>query len=248
MVAQIRRSIVVRIAVCLAVVFAGWMAINRYSRAGAADSVKADLPNPRAAAIAAFRTNLDYCHPWLVAKDYKSLGQSVGALSILAGAISRHTAEPGQPQIEALQNGIADLSAAAKATDSAKAEKAIDSLPSLIASVENAPLADKPKAVGKTAAGFTPLMFTIDGTFVDAKLALETGDTAAAKSDAIVLAELGQWLAADRAGDQWHTQSGDLVKAAQAAAENESNDPKALRAVFHNVYTRCEACHHRNQR
>jgi cytochrome c556 len=90
-------------------------------------------------------------------------------------------------------------------------------------------------------------MFTIDGTFVDAKLALETGDTAAAKSDAIVLAELGQWLAADRAGDQWHTQSGDLVKAAQAAAENESNDSKALRAAFHNVYTRCEACHHRGR-
>ena len=182
-----------------------------------------------------------------MAKDYKSLGQSVGALSILAGAISRHTAEPGQPQIEALQNGIADLSAAAKATDSAKAEKTIDSLPSIIAAVENAPVAEKPKAVGKTTAGFTPLMFTIDGTFVDAKLALESGDAAAAKSDAIVLAELGQWLGADRAGDQWHTQSGDLVKAAQAAAESETNDPKTLRTVFHNIYTRCEACHHRGR-
>ncbi len=47
MVAQICRSIVVRIAVCLAVVFIGWMAINRFSRADAADAVKADLPNPR---------------------------------------------------------------------------------------------------------------------------------------------------------------------------------------------------------
>jgi hypothetical protein len=210
-------------------------------------TAKADSPNPRGATIASFRTNLDYCHPWLAAKDYKSLNQSVGMLSILAGAIGRHTAEAGQSQIEALQKAIADLTAAAKAEDNLKAEKAIDSLPALITAIENTPLADKPKAVGKTTAGFTPLMFTIDGTFVDAKLALETGDAAAAKSDAVVLAELGQWLAADRGGDQWHTQAGDLVKAAQAAAASETNDPKTLRTVFHNIYTRCEACHHRGR-
>lgn len=232
-------------AICLAVAWGLWM-VRVYCSA-ADPAAKTELPNPRAAAIAAFRTNLDYCHPWLAAEDYKSLGQSVGALSILAGAIARHTGEAGQPQIESLQKAIADVTAAAKAEDNAKAEKAIDALPSLIAAVENQPVADKPKAVSKTAAGFTPLMFTIDGTFVDAKLALETGDAAAAKSDAIVLAELGQWLAADRAGDQWHTQSGDLVKAAQAAAERETNDPKTLRTVFHNIYTRCEACHHRGR-
>jgi hypothetical protein len=247
MFAPTRPPIVVKAAFVLAASFLGWIALHPRSQADGADAAKAELPNPRAAAIASFRTNLDYCHPWLTANDYKSLGQSVGALSILAGAIARHTAEAGQPQIEAFQKAIADVAAAAKAEDNAKAEKAIDSLPALITAVESQPIADKPKPVSKTAAGFTPLMFTIDGTFVDAKLALETSDAAAAKSDAIVLAELGQWLAADRAGDQWHTQSGDLVKAAQAAAESDSNDPKALRAVFHNVYTRCEACHHRGR-
>ena len=38
-----------------------------------------------------------------------------------------------------------------------------------------------------------------------------------------------------------------LVKAAQAAAASETNDPKTLRTVFHNIYTRCEACHHRGR-
>jgi hypothetical protein len=246
MLSRPRRAFAARIGICLAVAWGLWM-VRVYCSA-ADPAAKTELPHPRAAAIASFRTNLDYCHPWLTAKDYKSLGQSVGALSILAGAIARHTGEAGQPQIEALQKALADLTAAAKAADNANAEKAIDALPALIAAIENQPAAEKPKPVGKTAAGFTPLMFTIDGTFVDAKLSLETGDAAAAKSDALVLAELGQWLTADRAGDQWHTQSADLVKAAQAAAENESNDPKTLRTVFHNIYTRCEACHHRNQR
>jgi hypothetical protein len=242
------RALHAKSGICLALAVIGWAALMARSQADPTAAVPGSSPTPRAALIAAFRTNLDYCHPWLMAKDYKSLGQSVGALSILTGAIGRHTAEAGQSQIEALQKTIAELMAGAKAEDNARAEKALEALPRLIAAVDNAPLAEKPKAVGKTAAGFTPLMFTIDGTFVDAKLALETGDAAAAKSDAVVLAELGQWLAADRGGDQWHTQAGDLVKAAQAAAENESNDPKTLRAVFHSIYTRCEACHHRNQR
>jgi hypothetical protein len=247
MIAPSTRSMIVKFGIGILLAIGSWTALVRWSQADPTGSAKADFPTPRAASITAFRTNLDYCHPWLAAKDYKSLNQSVGMLSILAGAIGRHTAEAGQSQVEALQKAIADLTAAAKAEDNLKAEKAIDSLPALITAIENTPLADKPKAVGKTTAGFTPLMFTIDGTFVDAKLALETGDAAAAKSDAVVLAELGQWLAADRGGDQWHTQAGDLVTAAQAAAASETNDPKTLRAVFHNIYTRCEACHHRGR-
>jgi cytochrome c556 len=86
-------------------------------------------------------------------------------------------------------------------------------------------------------------MSLIDGTFADAKTATAVGDSAEAKSNALVLAELARWLALDRNTPQWHEQSNDLVVAAEQAAASESNDPKELRAVFHNVYARCEACH-----
>src|SRR5262245_44074200 len=122
------RPIFVKFIGALAVAMVSLAPFVSSSHADPAGAQKTDVPNPRAAAIASFRTNLDYCHPWLTAKDYKSLGQSVGALSILAGAIARHTGEAGQPQIESLQKAIADLTAAAKAADNAKAEKAIDAL------------------------------------------------------------------------------------------------------------------------
>ncbi|HEY2759685.1 MAG TPA: hypothetical protein VGI75_03060, partial [Pirellulales bacterium] len=99
--------------------------------------------------------------------------------------------------------------------------------------------------IRKTSAGFTPLMHLIDGTFTDARTALAVGDSETAKSNAAVLAELGQYLAVDRNGKQWHEQADDLVKAANEIAVSKSSDPKALREDFHLLYANCEACHYR---
>jgi hypothetical protein len=209
----------------------------------------------RDALIVAFRTNLGYSREWLAAGDFKSLGQSAAALSILTDAIGRHTADAGREKIEALRRAVDDLTKAATATDQKPAEAAIARLPDLLTAAAAAPAADNPAAVRKTSAGFTPLMHLIDGTFTDARTALATGisDSGAAgsasaeqaKTYALVLAELGQYLAADRNGDQWHSQSGDLTTAAQEIAVSKSTDPKELRADFHNLYANCEACHHR---
>ena len=210
-----------------------------------------DSPRPEAAAktrealVLAFRTNLGYCAEWLGAKDYKSLWQSVAALTILSEAIGRHTAEAGTEQLAALRTAINELSAAAKAEDAGRAKRAIDALPAAIAAVATVPSADSPAAVRKTSAGFTPLMHLIDGTFTDAKTALATGDAATAKTYSVALAELGQVLALDRAGQQWHEQSADLVSAANELARSQTDDPKQLREQFHHLYVNCEACHQR---
>lgn len=201
--------------------------------------------NTREALVLAFRTNLEYCGDWLAAKDYKSLSQSVVALVILSEAIGRHTAEAGIERTGALRTAINELAAAAKAEDAGRAKRAIDGLSSAIEGVAKAPRAETPAAIKKTSTGFTPLMHLIDGTFADAKTALATGDAANAKAYAVVLTELGQVLALDRAGQQWHEQSGDLVSAAQELATSQSGDPKLLREQFHHLYVNCEACHQR---
>jgi len=212
----------------------------------AEDSAKpSGAAKTREALVVAFRTNLGYCGDWLAAKDFKSLSQSVAALTILSEALGRHTAEAGSEQMGALRTAINELAAAGKAEDAGQAKRAIDGLPSVIGGVAKAPPAEAPAAAQKTSAGFTPLMHLIDGTFTDAKTALATGDAASAKTYAVVLTELGQVLALDRAGRQWHDQSADLVSAAQELAASQSNDSKLLREQFHHLYVNCEACHQR---
>lgn len=200
---------------------------------------------PREALVAAFGTNLGYCGDWLAAKDFKSLSQSVAALTILSEAIGRHTAEAESERMAGLRTAINELGAAAKTEDAGRAKRAIDGLPSAVEGVAKAPAAESPAAVKKTSAGFTPLMHLIDGTFTDAKTALATGDADSAKTYAAVLAELGQVLTLDRAGQQWHDHSGDLVSAARELAASQTDDSKLLREQFHHLYVNCEACHQR---
>ena len=90
-------------------------------------------------------------------------------------------------------------------------------------------------------------MHTIDGTFTDAKTSLATGDVAAAKTNALVLVELAQWLKADRGGEQWKTQSADFESAAKEVVTSDATDPKLVRTQLHEVYARCAACHHRQR-
>jgi cytochrome c556 len=216
-----------------------------------ADQSPASMPGgaiqPREALIAAFQTNLGYCRDWLATKDFKSLAQNVGALSILTQAVERHTAESGQDKFDSLRQAIDELSAAAKAEDGRRARTAMDALAEDISVIAASSPAEYPHDVTKTSAGFTPLMHLIDGTFTDAKAALASGDVTAAKSYAVVLVELAQWLAADRTGQQWKSQAADLGSAAQTVASSAIVDSKLLRAQFHDVYTRCAACHARQR-
>ncbi|HTQ39700.1 MAG TPA: hypothetical protein VMJ32_11775 [Pirellulales bacterium] len=209
------------------------------------DSTKA--AQPKAALVFAFQTNLGYCRQWLATNDFKSLGQSVTALSVLTDALGRNVAESGQEKITSLHHAVDELVAAAKAADAGRAQQAIDALPKAIEAVETAPGLDHPRPATKTVASFTPLMHLIDGTFTDAKAALATGDVTAAKTYAVVLVELAQWLAADRAGAVWQSQAGDLAAAAQDVASSTAIDPKLLRTQFHDVYACCAACHQRQR-
>jgi hypothetical protein len=208
---------------------------------------KTSASKPRAALIFAFTANLKYSHDWLNVNDFKSLVESADALSILTEAINRHTGDEGREKIDALKKQVSELSAAAKASDAARAQRAIAAIPLALQTIGQTAIAPSPAAVKKTTAGFNPLMHTIDGTFTDAKTSLATGETEEAKAYISALADLGQWLVADRAGEQWHQQAGELATAAREVAASSETDPKALRAAFHGIYNRCEACHHRNR-
>ncbi len=220
------------------------------ANARAADDEKTDSPaTMRAALIMAFRTNLDYCKKWIAASNFKSLTRTSGQLPVLAASIARYfpksqpPKEVGNDATDALNRAVDTLTAAAKADDASRARGAIDDCAGALDRIDRRSASATPQPIAKSPAGFNPLMSLIDGTFSDAKTAASVGDVADAKSYASVMAELGAVLAIDRNDERWKTQSHDLIEAAKEAAASKSEDPKELRAIFHKVYERCEACH-----
>ena len=213
----------------------------------AADTSKSlvDAKTVRAALVKSFRTNVEYSREWLAAKDYRSLKQSADSLVILSEEIERYSPAAADVKMDALRRRTSDLGQAANDSKADEAESALAKIGEQLTAIESEGVVDPPTPVRKTSAGFTPLMHLIDGTFTDARLALAGGDSETAKLNAVVLAELGRYLAIDRNGDQWREQSGDLVKAASEIAVSKTNDPIALREDFHSLYANCEACHHR---
>jgi hypothetical protein len=204
-----------------------------------------DAKTVRAALVKSFRTNLEISRGWLTAKDFRSLEQSAEALAILSEAIGRYIPPATNGKIDGLRRTAGNLSQAAMDRSIEGADAALAKLGEQLTAIESESIADPPAPIRKTSAGFTPLMHLIDGTFTDARTALAVGDSETAKSNAAVLAELGQYLAVDRNGKQWHEQADDLVKAANEIAVSKSSDPKALREDFHLLYANCEACHYR---
>ncbi|HZZ27890.1 MAG TPA: hypothetical protein VFE46_07765 [Pirellulales bacterium] len=201
----------------------------------------------REALILSLQTNLGYCREWLSSNDFKSLGQGISALTILTDALERHVAESGKDKITSLRHAVEKFAAVANAADAQHAQTAIEALSKVVEGLATVPFSDVPRPATKSAAGFTPLMHLIDGTFADAKSSLSAGDVAAARSYTVALVELAQWLAADRAGAQWKSQADDLAAAAQDVASSTTLDPKLLRGQLHDVYARCTACHQRQR-
>jgi hypothetical protein len=210
----------------------------------AADApIKVDSAKTRAALIQTFRSNLDFCDQWVGAKDFKSLDRSVGELPILVAATNRLTSESDADKIDALKKSITTLTKAAKDSDQTAAKLAIVQIKSDLDVLGATKVAESPKPIQKSPGGFGPLMSLIDATFADAKTSAAVGDANEAKTSALALAELSQYLAIDRNDERWRTQSIDLAVAANEAAASNATDEKSLRKVFHEVYQRCEACH-----
>ena len=86
-------------------------------------------------------------------------------------------------------------------------------------------------------------MLTMDGVYADAKIALIAGDTAAAKNQARVLAELGKLVSNSRSGEPWTKLAGEFSEAALVAADSTETDVQKFRLVLRGISQRCEACH-----
>src|SRR5437868_953178 len=134
----------------------------------AADSTaeSSGVGKTRAALIAAFHTNLDYCRKWSAAGDFKSLDRTTGQLPILTAAIARYTPEQNQrhgrsgdlDMVGALNSLTKELSAVAKKEDAVDTNRLLGILDEGIDMVGRTPVVDGPSAIEKNAAGFGPLM------------------------------------------------------------------------------------------
>ncbi len=197
----------------------------------------------RAALITAFHTNLDYCKKWILSQDMKSLARTTPQLPIMVESIARYTDDTAQNEINVLREWTKQLDATAHSDRADEAGALVTKVWGQTFLVADTMASKIQHDVKKSTVGFNPLMSLISGTFADGKKAATVGDAAEAKSNALVLAELGRMLAVERNDASWKQDSEALVAAAEKAAATESDEPKVLKAVFHDVYANCEACH-----
>ncbi len=228
-----------------AIVLAGAALTLANVRLRADDSIAktADASSIRPALVLSLHTNLGYCREWASANDYKSLRQGLGGMAIIIDALARHTAAGGAEKIAALRESLDKVNTAARSEDAAATKSSLAALSKAIDDCAALPAGAVPANIGKNSAGFKALMHVVDGTYADAKTALAVGEAAEAKSHALVLAELGQWLAAERGDARWREFSHSMTTAARDAAATAAADEKTLRGKFRDIYVRCEACH-----
>jgi len=86
-------------------------------------------------------------------------------------------------------------------------------------------------------------MLVLDSVQADAKVAVLTGQAAAAKKQAVVLSELGRLVSNARRDDAFAAQSRAFVQAAEALASADENDLATVRQRLRSVAQRCDACH-----
>jgi hypothetical protein len=192
--------------------------------------------------------NATHAREWLAAKDFKSLAQAAGNLKLLADRLRARSSDAGwQAAAGQLAQASSTLQTAAQTSDAAAANSALDELAKAIAALPGAP-AGAASPAAAPAGNLRALMLLMDAIRGDAKVALLTGQPAAAKQAGLVLADLGQSVAAARpasglTAEQWNELAGAYVAAAEALARAPANDATAIRPVFKAVAERCDGCH-----
>ena len=138
---------------------------------------------------------------------------------------------------------IGQLQAVARGEDKAKCQAALAALDKQL---ENSALREEP--AGKSiplpnSPTIRSLMATMDGINADAKIAVMTGNVAAAKNQAFVLAELSKLVFNTRSGEKWTSLCADFEKASLAVATSTDTDPKNVRQLLRGISQQCEICH-----
>jgi hypothetical protein len=202
----------------------------------------AEPPGVVTALTAALTKRAEHAARWLDERDYKSLAQSTGGIALVAEMLKSKGDDPKwQAAIDEVLAKARDLQAAARDDDQGKCKSALAAVEQSISRLEKLEPAGKPQELPKVA--IRPLMLTLDSIQADAKIALLTGNAAAAKNQAAVLAELGRLVSNSRTSENWSGLAADFQKACQAAAISEETDSKAVRQLFRGIAERCEACH-----
>lgn len=218
----------------------------------AGSSASSPPPPPATPSIVALHTavsgNLDYCDDWLAGKDFKTLAVTAEGIQLLADALGRFGDGPQWKAAgDELREGARLLQQAAKAQDAAKCKAALAVLRERGARFVKLKPSGKPAKGARPSASLRSMMSLLDGTYADAKASLAFGEAEAAKSTAIVLAELGRVVSNYRGDERWSKMSREMIAAALETAEMKSDDPQAVRAQLRGVYQRCEACHNRQR-
>jgi cytochrome c556 len=196
---------------------------------------------------AALARNIDHAKEWLDQKDYKSVAQSAGGLQLLADLLKARGDGAGwQGALDHVLSAAGAVQTAARDEDAAKCKTAMESLQKASQTAAALKPTGKSQSLSRTPP-IRSLMLTLDALQGDAKVAVLTGDAAAAKKQAYVLAELGKLLSSARNTEQWSSLAGDFVNAATAAATSNDSDPKAVRQSFRGIAEKCEACHEKNR-
>jgi hypothetical protein len=192
---------------------------------------------------AALTKNVGHARDWLDQADYKSLNQSAGGLQLLAALLKAKSDDAAwQTALGKVEVAVSEMQAAAKSENASKCRAALEGLGTAAEAATSLQPAGKPMSAPKAPA-VRPLMLIMDSIYADAKIALVTGNAAAAKKQALVLAELGELVSNSRHTDQWRSLSGEFVKAASTAAASAETDPQAVRQLLRGVSQKCEACH-----
>lgn len=204
----------------------------------------AEEPAQIAAAYrAVLARNLQHAEQWLAEGDFKSLAQGAGNMQLIGDlfvalgddAAWQTAARPAREQIE-------KLASAAAAADATRSSAAIQQIKTALSTSE----AVRPQGSRVSLArppALRRLMLVLDSVQADAKVAVLTGQAGVAKSQAVVLSELGQLVSNARRDEAFVAQSRAFVQAAQALAQADESDLAALRQRLRNVAQRCDACH-----
>jgi hypothetical protein len=192
---------------------------------------------------AALHRNTEHAARWLDERDYKSLAQSAGGLQLLAALLRAKSDDPAwQAAFSETIEKITALQSAARSEDDTQCKAALAALQKSLTIADKSSPTGKPLPAPKAPA-LRQLMLTMDGIQADAKVALLSGQSAAAKQQAQVLAELATLVATSKSTEQWSVLSADFVKACEAAAGSPETDTKTIRPLFRTIAERCEACH-----
>jgi hypothetical protein len=205
-------------------------------------ALAAEPSDPVAALKAALAKRAEHSARWLDERDYKSLAQSTGGITLLAEVLkSKGDDSTWQLALDDVLTKARELQAVARDEDEAKSKAALANIEQSIGRLERIKPAGAQQELPKVP--IRPLMLTYDSIQADAKVAVLTGNVAGAKNQAAVLAELSRLVSNSRTGETWSHLAADFQKACQTAANTQETDPKTVRQLFRGIAQRCEACH-----